>query len=76
MSLVHNEQTKLRATYLNGLAIALFAVGGLTPLFSGLYGTVPAQLPYWIIVIVSFLCFGASMLLHLRASRVLEDLRE
>ena len=76
MSLIHNEQTKLRATYLNGLAIALFAVGGLTPLFSGLYATPPTRLPYWIIAIVSLLCLGGSTLLHLRAVRVLEDLRE
>ena len=32
MSLVHNEQAKLTATYVNGLAIAMFAVGGLAPL--------------------------------------------
>ena len=32
MSLIHNERIKLRATYLNGLAIAVFAVGSLAPL--------------------------------------------
>jgi hypothetical protein len=31
VSLVQNEQVKLTATYLNGLAIAIFAVGGLAP---------------------------------------------
>lgn len=30
MSLIRNERTKLTATFLNGLAIAIFAVGGLT----------------------------------------------
>lgn len=38
--LVRIERLKLFATYLNGLGIALFAVGGLTPLFSFLYGSV------------------------------------
>ena len=28
MSLIHNERTQLTATYLNGIAIAIFAVGG------------------------------------------------
>ncbi len=28
MTLIRNEQTKLLATYLNGVAIAVFAIGG------------------------------------------------
>jgi len=32
--LVRNEQNKLTATYLNGIAVALFAVGGFAPLAS------------------------------------------
>jgi len=38
MSLIHNEQTKLTATYLNGLAMAIFAIGAVAPvvtIFSG-----------------------------------------
>jgi len=31
MSLIHNERTKLTATYLNGIAIAIFGVGVLAP---------------------------------------------
>jgi Na+-driven multidrug efflux pump len=34
---VHNERTKLTATYLNGVAIAVIAVGGLAPIFSAFY---------------------------------------
>jgi hypothetical protein len=41
MSLVHNERTKLTATYINGLAIAVFAVGGLAPILSNLYAGAP-----------------------------------
>lgn len=44
MSLVHNEQTKVPATYLNGLAIAVIVVGGLAPnvATSTSAGTVPS----------------------------------
>jgi hypothetical protein len=34
MSLVDNERAKLSATYLNGLATAVMAVGGFAPLVS------------------------------------------
>ncbi|WP_034996724.1 hypothetical protein [Beijerinckia mobilis] len=31
MSLIQNERTKLTATYLNGIAVAIFGVGVLAP---------------------------------------------
>jgi hypothetical protein len=34
MSLVDNERAKLSATYFNGLAIAVMAIGGFAPLVS------------------------------------------
>jgi hypothetical protein len=34
MNLVGNERTKLTATYVNGVAIAIFAIGGFAPLIS------------------------------------------
>jgi len=37
MSQVHNERIKLSATWLNGLSIAIFAVGGLAPLLTRFY---------------------------------------
>ena len=39
MSLVHNEQTKLSATWLNGVGIASAAVGGIAPLAAIVFGT-------------------------------------
>jgi hypothetical protein len=57
LSLVGNEQAKLTATYVNGLAIAIFAVGGLAPLFSNLYAAGPASVSGWAIVLVSSVCF-------------------
>jgi hypothetical protein len=32
MSLIRNERTKLTATYFNGIAVAVFVVGGFAPL--------------------------------------------
>ena len=76
MSLIHNEQTKLRATYLNWLAIALFAVGGLTPLSAASYASQPARIPYWGIALMSLICSLGSAVLHLWASRKLKELKE
>jgi hypothetical protein len=39
VSLVHNEQTKLTATWLNGIAIASIAVGGIAPFVAAILGT-------------------------------------
>jgi hypothetical protein len=76
MNLVHNEQAKLTATYVNGLAIAVFAVGGLAPLFSILYSDRPAATPFWSVVAISLVCFVASGGLHYTARRFLKGMRE
>jgi len=43
MSLIQNEQTKLTATYLNGLAIALFGVGGIAPVLAYVFGSMAGR---------------------------------
>ena len=73
MSLVRNEQTKLTATYLNGLAITVFAVGGLAPVFSYAFGSIAGQ-PPWVVAVVAVICLLASVALHLAARRILRDL--
>ncbi|PSJ60489.1 amino acid transporter [Kumtagia ephedrae] len=73
MSLIRNERLKLFATYLNGLAIALFAVGGLAPVFSTLYGTVTNSSTISVVV-VSVICLVVSAALHWMASLVLKRL--
>jgi hypothetical protein len=73
MSLVRNEQTKLTATYLNGLAIALFAVGGLAPVFSYAFSSTAGQ-PLWAVAVVAMICLIVSAVLHLIARRFLRDL--
>ena len=72
MSLVHNERTKLTATWLNGISIAMFAVGGLAPPLSGLYGNAG---PTALVALISVVCFAAAGGLHFMARHVLKSLR-
>jgi hypothetical protein len=74
MNLVGNERTKLTATYLNGVAIAIFAIGGfalLISLASASDSTAPSVL-VWIAVG----CVLASFALHLIARLFLGRLQE
>ncbi len=73
MSLVHNERTKLTATYLNGLAIAVFAVGSLSSLFTALNSAngVTAYTS-----ILAGICIPLSVALHWVARLVLRGLKE
>lgn len=71
MSLILNEQTKLSATFINGIAIAMFAVGGLAPVFSSLNGP---NGPTPILLYTSGICFILALALHYVARRVLRRL--
>ena len=68
MTLIRNEQTKLTATYLNGIGIAVFAVGGLAPVFSSLYGDDGVSN---FLLAMSVVCFCASVGLHWLARIIL-----
>ena len=74
MSLVHNEQVKVTANWLNTLATATVTVGVLAPLASAIYGlglpppNVVALLPALVI------WFLAALALHLGARHVLRGL--
>ena len=73
MSLIHNEQTKLTATYLNGLAMAIFAIGAVAPvvtIFSGGERGAPLGLSATVVV-----CLSVSGALHYVARRTLKGLR-
>lgn len=71
MSLVHNERTKLTATYINGVAIAVFAVGSFAPAIASLNNT-SSLLSVGNLVVV--ICLGASGALHFLARRTLKGL--
>ena len=71
---VHNERIKLAATYMNGIAIATVAVGGLAPIaqnhFEAMSG---AQIAVSLVKLA--LCLAASGGLHLGASFLLRSLK-
>ncbi|HEX8165479.1 MAG TPA: amino acid transporter protein [Beijerinckiaceae bacterium] len=74
MSLVENEQAKLTATYLNGIAVAIAAVGGIAPGVAFLVqdtGPGAARVTF-----ISLVCLSVSGVLHYAARRVLRRLRE
>ena len=73
MSLIHNEQIMLTATYLNGLASAVLAIGGFAPLVSYAYGA-DGQSP-GAVAAISLICLLASVALHLADRRILGRLR-
>lgn len=62
MSLIHNERVKHTCTYLNGIAIATFAVGSLAPLISAMNGST-ATSPTGV-ALVSVICIAISIALH------------
>ena len=72
MDLIHNERIKLLATFLNGIAIAIFAVGGLAPVFSTLYGTGTLD-PF--VTLNGAICLLAACLLHYLGSSVLKRIK-
>lgn len=72
-NLVPNEQAKLLATFLNGLGIALFAVGGLAPLSSVIYAN---REPDWRQILGVLICFFGAFALHYLARNVLTRLKQ
>jgi multidrug transporter EmrE-like cation transporter len=72
MSLIENERTKLTATYINGIAIAVFAVGSFAPTITSLNGAVGFPV---VTGIAAVSCICASGALHFMARRVLKGLR-
>jgi hypothetical protein len=73
VSLVENEQVKLTATYLNGVAITMFAVGGLAPVVALVSGATTST-PVALVAVLTTVCVGLSGALHLVAKRHLRQL--
>lgn len=74
MSLVENEQAKLTATYVNGVAIAFAALGGIAPWipqFAHGSGSEMATL-----AAISLVCFSLSIGLHYVARKTLKRLKQ
>jgi len=74
--LVHNERTKLTATWFNTLATAFVAAGLFAPLAAVIYGLAEPRIgPAYLVVTVLGCLLGGS-LLHLTGRRFLRRLRE
>ena len=72
LNVIYNERVKLFATFLNGLGVAIFAVGGFAPLVSSLNGTIG---PTRFLAFVSAVCVVIAFTLHYLASTFLTRMR-
>lgn len=73
-ALIANERAKLTATYLNGLAIAIFGVGGLAPIFSVVLSRAPGAVPTVTLSLNTCVCWIVSAGLHSLGRRFLARL--
>jgi hypothetical protein len=68
-----NEQRKLTATYLNGIAIAFITVGVLAPMIGLLTGAFPNP---GIALLLGAGCIVISIIIHLGARQTLREMEE
>jgi hypothetical protein len=76
MLLIHNEQTKLTAAWLNTLATALVAAGTFAPFAAYLYGLSNPATNGVFLAVAAGVCLVGGMGLHLSGRVVLRRLRE
>jgi hypothetical protein len=76
MFLVHNEQTKLSAAWLNTLATALVAAGTFAPFAALLYGLPSPAVGRVVLTITAIVCFVGGIALHFGGRVLLRRLRE
>ena len=76
MSLVHNERTKLTATWISGLATAFIAAGLFAPAAALAYGIAELRIGPVSIVLILSLCIGVGVFLHWMGRFILRRLRE
>jgi len=76
MSPVHNERTKLTATWLSGLATAFMAAGLFAPLAALVYGIAEFRIERLSITVIVLGCIDVVALLHSGGRLLLRRLRE
>jgi hypothetical protein len=76
MFLVHNERTKLTASWLNTLATAPIAAGAFAPAAAWLYGLSALPVGAFYLSVVAVACAVAGSSLHVFALATLRRLRE
>ena len=76
MHLVHNERTKLTATWINTLAAAFIAAGAVAPVAAILYGLSALPIAMTRLLGLAFTCAVLGFSIHLGARALLGRLRE
>ena len=76
MLLVHNERTKLTASWLNALAAALIAAGVFAPAVALMYGLSQMSANGARLSLVSLACIGGGAFLHWLGRALLGRLQE
>jgi hypothetical protein len=76
MSLVHNERTKLTATWFNAVATALIAAGTFAPLAALLYGLTSTPLDRTYLAVAAFASLSIGLGVHMAGRAFLGRLRE
>jgi hypothetical protein len=76
MHLVHNERTKLTATWINGLAVAFIAAGIFAPAAAFLYGLSLQPIGWDRALALTAACLIFGFGIHVGARVVLRRLRE
>jgi len=67
------EQIKLRATFINNMAVAVFAAGALTPMIAWV-SAVETKREVTLMILTAIVCFGLAFFLHIKAVTHLEGL--
>ncbi|GEO80624.1 hypothetical protein [Pararhodospirillum oryzae] len=73
MSLIQNERTKLLATALNNIGVAIIVTGVVAPAVATLYGgTLPGAGHWWFVVAAGWLLAGIGLhiLAHINLGRL------
>jgi hypothetical protein len=76
MFLVHNEQTKLTATWLNTMGTTLVAAGTFAPIAALFYGFSNTTADRSSLAVSAGICFVGGIALHLGGRVLLRRLRE
>jgi small-conductance mechanosensitive channel len=75
VSLIHNERTKLTATFMNAVAATMVGVGAVAPLVAFTYG-IPGAVAGSTLALIGLGWLAGGVILHLLARVLLRRLRE
>lgn len=74
MSDSHKEKIKLRATFINGLAMGVILIGAFTPITRAAYDPAITKDAFAFMALSMIVCFGLGFALHYYATRHLDGL--